>query len=305
MKRSTVLAGVLLAACSGGSTGAAGTGGGGGGGSGAGGGTADSGTSATRMLQLELDGDPNGLFWDDAAQTLYIADNQNNRILTWTEAGLGPAPIALPMAPPNGPGLGQVTRTGDGTLLTTRFGFGTDGAVLYAKANGDTGSVPMLDAMKRRIGIITDGDSVYDSYFVVAGARVGAVAKLTLDGTEVDVMQGLQKPVGLIVVDGVLYAADQMAGEILKCTLPACSDKAQFAALASPDLLSLGPNGSFFSGSPDGNVYQVSAAGQVQSVGTFQQPRGTAYDAANKRLFIADHSGTTGGTNFLRIIPID
>jgi DNA-binding beta-propeller fold protein YncE len=290
----------LLAACSAG-TGTDGTGGG----NGAGGGAADSGmAAATRTLQLALDGDPNGLFWDAAGQTLYIADNRNNRILTWTEAGLG-MPIALPAAPPNGPGLGQVTRTGDGTLLTTRFGFGTDGAVLYVKANGDTGTVPMLDTLKRRIGIVTDGDNVYDSYFVVAGSRVGAVAKLTLDGTEVDVMQGLQKPVGLIVLNGVLYAADQMAGEILKCTLPACSDKTQFAALASPDLLSAGPNGSFFSGSPDGNVYELSSAGAVQSVGTFQQPRGTAYDAVNKRLFIADHSGTAGGTNYLRIIPLD
>jgi hypothetical protein len=264
----------------------------------------DAGPTATRTLELALDGDPNGVLWDATAQTLYIADNANNRILTWTEAGLG-APLALPPAPADGPGLGQIALATDGTLLTTRFGYGTSGAVLYARLNGDDGTVPSLDPLKRRIGIVADGADLYDSYFVLAGARVGAIAKLTLDGTEVDVMQGLSKPVGLLVQRGVLYAADQMAGEILKCTLPACSDKGHFATLAAPDLLSAGPNGSFFSGSPDGNVYQISSDGSVQALsGTFHQPRGTAYDAANKRLFIADHvSG--GAMGYLRIIPLD
>jgi hypothetical protein len=264
----------------------------------------DAGATATRTLELQLDGDPNGLLWDATAQTLYIADNANNRILTWTEAGLG-MPLALPPAPADGPGLGQVAQASDGRLLSTRFGYGTSGAVLFARTNGDNGIVPSLDPMKRRIGIVTDGTDIYDSYFVLAGTRVGAIAKVTLDGTEVDVMQGLSKPVGLLVQGGVLYAADQMAGEILKCTLPACTDKGHFATLSAPDLLSSGPNGSFFSGSPDGNVYQISGAGTVQALaGTFHQPRGTAYDAANKRLFIADHD-PAGPMGYLRIIPIE
>jgi DNA-binding beta-propeller fold protein YncE len=265
----------------------------------------DSGTPATRMLQLQIDGDPNGLYWDATAQRLYLADDNNNRILLWTDAA-GVQPFAaLPATTDSSPGLGQVTEASDGTLLTTRFGYGSDGAVLYVTANGDAGVVPQLDVLKRRIGIVSDGADIYDSYFVKGSPNVGAIAKVTLAGTEVDVMQGLSKPVGLIVQNGILYAADQAAGEILKCTLPACSDKMQFAALAQPDLLSVGPNGSFFSGSPSGSVYQIGSDGTVQTLaGTFQQPRGTAYDAANKRLFIADHDGN-GLTNYLRIIPID
>ncbi len=36
---------------------------------------------------LAIDGDPNGLYWDATSSTLYVADDGNNRILTYTDAG--------------------------------------------------------------------------------------------------------------------------------------------------------------------------------------------------------------------------
>jgi hypothetical protein len=31
-------------------------------------------------------GDPNGLYWNDKTQTLYLADDDGNRILKWLDA---------------------------------------------------------------------------------------------------------------------------------------------------------------------------------------------------------------------------
>src|SRR5262245_23956371 len=60
--------------------------------------------------RLPLDGDPNGLWWDASSQTLYIADDNGNRILKWTDAaGLGAA-SDLPPASADGPGLGQLVK---------------------------------------------------------------------------------------------------------------------------------------------------------------------------------------------------
>ena len=46
-----------------------------------------------------LDADPNGLYWDATSNTLYIADQEGNQILTWTDAGGFGAAIALTSAP--------------------------------------------------------------------------------------------------------------------------------------------------------------------------------------------------------------
>ena len=74
--------------------------------------------------RIDLDADPNGLFWDAASGVLYIADDNNNRILSWTEedgvslaAGdpIGPEsawPEAIGALPPvSGTGSNEVART--------------------------------------------------------------------------------------------------------------------------------------------------------------------------------------------------
>ena len=67
---------------------------------GGGGGTSADGPSIDRGPDnIPIDGDPNGAYWDPVGKTLYLADQQGNQILTWTDAaGFGTA-IPLTDAP--------------------------------------------------------------------------------------------------------------------------------------------------------------------------------------------------------------
>jgi hypothetical protein len=242
---------------------------------------------------------PNGLFWNPATATLLIADDDGNRVLTWTDgAGLG-AQINLPTSPPIG--LGQVVQTSDGTVLVARFGFGTSGDIAYVKNDGTKGTVPGLDVTRRRIGLgIIDDTHLYETYFIaVPTGYAGAIAEVNLAGGEKDVVPTLQKPVGVITVGSTLYFSDQGLNEIFD---PAVSKPGPvvLAMLPGPDLICAGPSGSIFTGGGT-TARQVAADGTFTDVGTgFAEVRGVAYDAANKRLFIADH-----GNMQLGIVPID
>lgn len=259
---------------------------------------------------IAVDGDPNGLWWDADSATLYMADDQNNRVLRYRD-GEGISLVAnLPAAPANGPGLGALARMADGTLVVVRFGGGTAGDVVYVRPDGTSAIIPNLRPERRRIGItVTKDGQLLDGYFVRNNnVNVGSVARLTLEGTEQEVVGALVKPVGVLAVGDTLFISDQIAGKVYRSPLSAPSQLVAFATLSSPDLLAVGPNDTLLTGSRDGTVLSIRQSGEVSVIaGGFQQPHGLAYDAKNKRLFIADHDGTPDdGTNHtLRIIPLE
>ncbi|MBN8470323.1 hypothetical protein JYJ95_27770 [Corallococcus exiguus] len=259
---------------------------------------------------IAVDGDPNGLWWDAESATLYMADDENNRVLRYRD-GEGISKVAdLPAAPADGPGLGALARLSDGTLVVVRFGGGTAGDVVYVKPDGTSAIVPNLPRERRRIGItVTDDGQLLDGYFVRNNnVNVGSVARLGLEGTEQEIVGALVKPVGVLAVGDTLFISDQIAGKVYRSPLSAPSQLVAFATLNSPDLLAVGPNDTLLTGSRDGTVLSIRQTGEVSVVaGGFQQPHGLAYDAKNKRLFIADHDGTPAdGTNHtLRIIPLE
>ena len=260
---------------------------------------------------LAIDGDPNGLWWDDSTQTLYVADDNGNRILRWTDASGFALVKDLPAASPSGAGLGQVVRTGDGTLVVTRFGYGTTGDVVSVPASGDAQIVPSLDPQRRRIGLTLAADGrLFDSWFVrlSTGARVGSVGQLSLTGTEPEAITGLQKPVGVLAVGSDLFVSDQDLGQILRAPLSNPASYTVFATVAQPDLLAAGPDGSIFTGSAGGSLYRISASGVAAVFETgFQQVRGVAYDPTNHRVFVADHDAdeTDGVSHVVHILPVD
>jgi sugar lactone lactonase YvrE len=259
---------------------------------------------------IEVDGDPNGLWWDAESATLYMADDENNRVLRYRD-GEGISKVAdLPAAPADGPGLGALARLNDGTLVVVRFGGGTAGDVVYVRPDGTSAIVPNLPRERRRIGItVTNDGQLLDGYFVRNNnVNVGSVARLGLEGTEQEIVGALVKPVGVLAVNDTLYISDQIAGKVYRSPLSAPSQLVPFATLNSPDLLAVGPNDTLLTGSRDGTVLSIRQSGEVSVLaGGFQQPHGLAYDAKNKRLFIADHDGTPAdGTNHtLRIIPLE
>jgi sugar lactone lactonase YvrE len=256
---------------------------------------------------LPLDGDPNGLWWDGAADTLLIADSANNRILRWTDGG-GIVKLAdLPPAPQKNPGLGQLVKTPAGEVFVTRFGFGTAGDVVYVAADGSTGKVPGLDPQRRRIGLAVAADgTLYDAYFVKDGDQSrGAVARLDRAGTETDVSTGMTKAVGVLVSGADLFASDQAAGTVVKVALAVPGKATVMAQVPTPDLLCAGPDGSLFTGGTTGEIRKIGRDGKLSTfAGGFSSVRGVAYDAKNKRLFASEHDAH-GKSNALRILPVN
>lgn len=257
---------------------------------------------------IAVDGDPNGLWWSDGVLT--IADDDNNRVLRWTDAdGLGLVG-GLPEPSADGAGLGQLVALADGTIVVTRFGYGTSGDVVTLAPDGTGSVVPGLDVERRRIGLtVADDGTIYDGWYIsVDGARVGAVSVLSLDGGETEVLPDLRKPVGVLASGDTLYVSDQDAGEILTAPRSDPSDVSVLAQVDYPDLLCAGPHGSVFTGGGEGAVRQISADGTVSTlVSGYQEVRGVAYDADNARLFFVDHDGddSDGGTNNLQIVPVN
>jgi hypothetical protein len=252
--------------------------------------------------------DPNGMLWDAKSSTLYIADNLNDAVLTWTDDGGFKTLVTLPG--PTGNEVGGLIALSDGTLVVIEFGFGTSGLVALVHPDLSTGTVPGLDPTRSRLGIALAPDgTIYDTYFdKVSGGATGFVAKLDVTaGTEANVISGLMKPVGVAVLGSTLYISDQTLGEILAAPLSNPQSYKTLSTNLSPDLLSVGPNGTIFSGSPTGVVYQIdTTTGAFNTLFTASgtlEPRGTAYDGVNKRLFVAEHD-SSHIQNYLEIVPV-
>lgn len=296
---------LLLSACDGG----AGDAGVGGSGDDGGGGSAPVVERGPAIVEIE--GDPNGLWWDESTQALLVADDDGNRILQWTDADGLSLVTELPAASPEGAGLGQVVVTQDRTIVVPRFGYGTAGDVVYVPASGEAAIVPGLATERRRIGLtIAPDGTLFDSWFVrmESGDRVGAVGELSLSGAEPEILTGLQKPVGVLVLGDDLFVSDQDLGQILKAPLSDPTTFMVLAAVPSPDLLAAGPDGSLFTGSEGGNVFQIDPQGSTSVFeGGFDTVRGIAYDSTNRRLFVANHVGheEDGVVHTIHILPVD
>lgn len=275
-----------------------------------------------RTADVPLGFQPAGLFWDSATQALYLANDGGDQIVRWDEdAGSFAVVARLPTIAPTSGGLGQLIKTSDGSWLVTRFGCGTGGAVVDVPKNGTIAALPGLAANRRRIGLTAASDgTLYDGWFTAAGTSCGGggtgpmqgtVSKLTLDGTETDVVTGIGKPVGVLAVGTTLYISDQSNNVILKTTIPAGGTATTFVSLAGADELAAGPTGFIFAVSNKGTVTQLATAdGTPTELGSGYKPlRGVAYDPDHKRLFIGepDAGSADGGAGqpMLHILPID
>src|SRR5262249_31634510 len=133
----------------------------------------------------------------------------------------------------------------------------------------------------------------------------GAIAKLDLAGTETDVVTSLKKPIGLLADGKNLVVSDQTDGTILVAPLTAPTALATLVVIDDPDLLTKGPKGSYFTGGSIGDMRQIASDGALSTfAGGFISVRGVAYDAANKRLFAAEHD-PLGKMSALHILPVD
>jgi sugar lactone lactonase YvrE len=274
---------------------------------------------ATLDFDPQGNGDPISLLWEDAKQTLYIADNRNNQLWTWTDKDSFKKLATVPNDADGGPAsLGQIVKLPDGTLVVPRFGGGENGAIVHVNPEtGQSGTVPGLAADRKRVALTVGPDGqMYGGYFFNPQKKddAGVVTKVTLTG-ETDLIKGFLKPVSVLVVDNRLLVSEQArnGGVIYSFPTTGGTDQKVFAVVPSPDTITEGPGGSVFTGQfrplDDGGPLQVRQAfpdGGVQVVHAnvdFAKPQGVAYDKSNKRLFVADSNGTTVRT--LKILPID
>ncbi|MEQ1500961.1 MAG: hypothetical protein ABMB14_01960, partial [Myxococcota bacterium] len=215
--------------------------------------------------EIPLDADPNGLWWDAPTATLYVADDHGNRILKWTDAD-GVSVVGELPAPADA-GLGQVVLQGD-RLYVTRFGKGTAGDIAWISVDGATkGVVSDLDPTRRRVGlsVLPDGRLV-DAWFVaVDGVKSGGVSAVGANGGEIELVTGLEKPIGVLVVGERLFVSDQARGVVLSAPIGGGPTR-PFATLAGPDLLAPGPDGSLFTGGKDGGAWLLGADGEAHRV---------------------------------------
>jgi sugar lactone lactonase YvrE len=257
--------------------------------------------TAPAAVAVQLPVEPNGLWWNAVENALYFASDETHAVYRRDHAGNVKVVGSLPAPIDGNGGLGQLVITRDGTIVITRFGGGTAGGVIFLRRDGTSGSVPNLDPTRRRIGLAVGEDgTLFDAYFhVEEGMKKfrGAVARLTLDGGETDVIGGLQKPVGVLVDGNRVLASDQMANRIVQATLPALSDIGVVAAnVDTPDLLVTGPNGSIFVASRSGAVFRAERDGSVATViSGLRAVRGVAFDPRSSRLFVVERGDRKEG----------
>jgi sugar lactone lactonase YvrE len=270
-------------------------------------------SSAVSFISLSQ-GAPASVFWDDGDQVLYIADDDNNQIWTWTDAN-GLAKFAT-TADPDGAALeagatlvGQVVRLDDGTVVVARFGQPRGGfaAIAYVLPDGGADLVPGVDPQRKHLGVaVGPSGTLFGSYFngVDGGsAQTGAVTQVDLQVGETDYAPGFGKIIGMVVAGDMLYVSDQQAGAIYRWPVagpvPEAGTWPVFASLVKPDQICTGPDGTLFTGqfqgAPDSSaplaVRQIASDGGVS---VFKQdpdvskPSGVAYDPTHHRLFVAD-----------------
>ena len=260
----------------------------------------------------------NGLYWDKKESRLFLTDEGSNSVRVWSGGTQFENYAALPKAPDSGATLGQITRTADGTLYLTRFGFGTDGAVIAVPQSGNAYNLSGTDAKRRRIGITTAPDgALLEGWFIKGGS--GAVSELALNGasaSERDLITGLGKPVGLAVAGDALFVSDQNSGNVLSYSLskvrttPATLADgkviATFTTLDGIDLMTAASDGTLFFGGSGGKLFRINPQGVTSVIASgLPKIKGVAYDESHRRLFVAAAAADTSSQPSVRIVPID
>jgi len=267
---------------------------------------------------LSVSADLNGLYWDKSESRLFLSDEKANTIRVWDGGSQFAQYAALPTAPASGSTLGQLTRSSDGSLYVTRFGFGLDGAVAVVPKSGNAYYLNGTDSVRRRIGITPTPDgALLDSWFIKGG--VGAVSELKVHGraaTEAELITGFGKPVGLAVVGDTVYVSDQSSGKLLSyslaklraapATLADGIPVASFSPADGIDLMTAASDGTLFFGGSGGTLFRVNPKGESRVLASgWPKIRGVAYDERNRRLFVAVVAADAGSPSSVRIVPID
>lgn len=252
---------------------------------------------------IDVQAEPNGLYYRADREALYIADDDTNRVLVRTDDGALSvfAEIPNPSGDPGADGLGDLDFAADGALYVPRFGFGVPGlgAIFRVPEGGAPAQLPGVDADWRRVGL--DFDDARGLLYVATYSRdaddvyTGWVASVDpVAGVETKIVEGLSKPVGIAVIGDALFVGDQAQRRLYRVDLSAASPALALVSdeLESLDLMEATPDGdllvlSYDSANATGRVYRVTPAGALTIVAEGAwEPRGIAFDGAS-RIFVS------------------
>lgn len=260
-------------------------------------------TETERYHHILLPGaDPNGLAWDASRRMLYVADDDHARLLVVVNGVVLGARELRDV----GAGSGGLAQLGDGSVAAARFGTDGDGGVVRLLSSEAVRPVPSLDPARHRLGVAAYGD-LYVAWFSGAhDAWTGGVSRVDVfSGGETDVLTGLGKAVGVAVLGELLVVSDQDHDSLVGCHLPDCADRALLATIPTPDLMTASDVEVFVS-SRDGNVYAVTSEGEVRTVASELggQPRGLAWDAEDRQLFVAVHDPSAHPRHLIAVVDV-
>lgn len=258
---------------------------------------------------IDVQAEPNGLYYRADEAALYIADDDNNRVLRRADDGTLDvfAEIPNPSGDPGADGLGDLDFAADGALYVPRFGFGMEGlgAIFRVAADGTPTELAGVDSQWRRVGLdhddargllyvatySRDADDVYTGWL----STVDPVA-----GVETKLVEGLIKPVGIAVIGDSLFVGDQVQRQLFRVDLTAPEPALALVSdeFESLDLFETTPTGellvlSFDTANSTGYVYRVSQTGAISTVAKGDwEPRGIAFDGVS-RIFVSARDSQT------------
>lgn len=258
---------------------------------------------------IDVQAEPNGLFYHVAQRSLYIADDDNNRILVRTDDGMLSvfAEIPNPSGDPGADGLGDLDFAADGSLYVPRFGFGMPGlgAIFRVTPAGQPEQIMGVDADWRRVGL--DYDDARGLLYVATfskdaeGVFTGWVATVDpVAGVETKIVEGMSKPVGIAVVGDTLFVGDQNLRQLSRVDLTAAKPALELVSdeFESLDLMEATPDGdllvlSYDTANSVGRVYRVTPQGAITTVAEGAwEPRGIAFDGVS-RIFVSARDSQT------------
>jgi len=260
-------------------------------------------TETERYRHILMDRvDPNGLAWDPSRRVLYVADDDQAQVMVVSN---GVVLAGRPLRDVGG-GAGGLVQLGDGSIACARFGTDGDGGIVRLLPDEAVRVVPGLDPSRHRLGVAAWGDLYVAWFSGPHGAWTGGVARVDLaTGAETPVLGDLGKVVGVAILDDLLVVSDQTHDSLFACHLPDCADRSLLAMIPAPDLMTASAD-EVFVGSRAGNVFGVRADGTTRTVASELggEPRGLAWDAEDRELFVAIHDPGAHPRHLIAIVEV-
>jgi len=255
------------------------------------------------QYRIDVQAEPNGLYYRVDDRRLYIADDDNNRVLARDEDGAIEvfAEIPNPSNDPGADGLGDLDFAADGALYVPRFGFGMPGlgAIFRVAPGGGPEAIAGVNDEWRRVGL--DHDDARGLLWVATYSRdaddvyTGWIASVDpVAGVETMLLGGLSKPVGIAVLGDTLFVGDQAQRQLFKVDLKAATPALTLVSdeFESLDLMETTRDGallvlSYDTANSTGYVHRVTAEGAITTVAQGDwEPRGIAFDGVS-RIFVS------------------